>query len=284
MSNLFNGNAADPRMEKQMLQSRYSAARMNLLGMVIFSLFNILMLATNSGTYFLFSASVPYLLTDIGMFFCGRYPDEVYTGEFEGMLFAKQSLFWAMIVISIIILGVYTLCWFLSRNNNVKPLKAALVLFCIDTGILVLNGGLSAIVDLAFHVWVIVILVMGIKAHKKLQELPDEPIEVEFTDLDEEGEAPKDSPILRPMDTEVKARVLLDTEIYNYHIIYRRVKKTNELVINGNVYAEYSATMELPHELSARVDGHRICAGMDHASHSYISVDGNIVKRKIRWI
>lgn len=284
MSNLFNGNAADPRMEKQMLQSRYSAARMNLLGMIIFSLFNMLMLATNSGTYFLFSASVPYLLTDIGMFFCGRYPAEYYTGEFEGMIFAKQSLFWAMIVISIIILGVYALCWFLSRNNNVKPLKAALVLFCIDTGILLLNGGLSAIVDLAFHVWVIVILVMGIKAHKKLQELPDEPIEVEFTDLGEEGEAPKDSPILRPMDTEVKARVLLDTEIYNYHIIYRRVKKTNELVINGNVYAEYVATMELPHELSARVDGHSISAGMDHASHSYISVDGNIVKRKIRWI
>jgi hypothetical protein len=143
MSNLFNGNAVDPRMEKQMLQSRYSAARINLLGMVIFSLFNILMLATNSGTYFLFSASVPYLLTDIGMFFCGRYPAEYYTGEFEGMLFADQSLFWAMIVISIIILGVYALCWFLSRNNNVKPLKAALVLFCIDTGILLLNGGLS---------------------------------------------------------------------------------------------------------------------------------------------
>lgn len=283
MSNLFNGNAVDPRMEKQMLQSRYSAARINLLGMVIFSLFNILMLATNSGTYFLFSASVPYLLTDIGMFFCGRYPDEYYTGEFEGMISADQSLFWAMIVISIIILGVYALCWFLSRNNNVKPLKAALVLFCIDTGILLLNGGLSAIIDLAFHVWVIVILVMGIKAHKKLQELPDEPIEAEFTALNEDG-TPVDSPILRPMDTEVRARVLLDTEIYNYHIIYRRVKTTNELVINGNVYSEYVATMELPHELSAWVDGHRICAGMERQTHSYISVDGNIVKRKIRWI
>jgi hypothetical protein len=42
--------------------------------------------------------------------------------------------------------------------------------------------------------------------------------------------------------------------------------------------------MELPHELSAWVDGHKICAGVDHASHSFISVDGNIVKRKIRWI
>jgi hypothetical protein len=124
---------------------------------------------------------------------------------------------------------------------------------------------------------------MGIKAHKKLQELPDEPIEAEFTALNEDG-TPVDSPILRPMDTEVKARVLLDTEIYNYHIVYRRIKKTNELVINGNVYSEYSATMELPHDLRAVVDGHLISAGMDHASHSYISVDGNIVKRKIRWI
>jgi hypothetical protein len=283
MSNLFNNVSGNAQMEKQSLKSKYSAARINLLGVVLFTLFNILMLVSNSGSYFLFSASVPYMLTEIGMLFCGRFPDEVYTGEFEGMVFADQSLFWGMLIISIIILGVYTLCWFLSRNDNVKPLKAALVLFCIDTGILLLNGGLYAIVDLAFHVWVIYILVMGIKAHKKLQELPDEPIEAEFTALNEDG-TPVDSPILRPMDTEVKARVLLDTEIYNYHIVYRRIKKTNELVINGNVYSEYSATMELPHDLRAVVDGHLISAGMDHASHSYISVDGNIVKRKIRWI
>lgn len=270
-------------MEKQSLKSKYSAARINLLVVVLFTLFNILMLVSNSGSYFLFSASIPYILTDLGMFFCGRYPDEFYTGEFEGMLFADQSLFWGMLIISILILGVYTLCWFLSRNHNVKPLKAALVLFCIDTGVMLLNYGFTAIIDLAFHVWVIYILVMGIKAHKKLQELPDEPIEAEFTALNEDG-TPVDSPILRPMDTEVKARVLLDTEIYNYHIVYRRIKKTNELVINGNVYSEYSATMELPHDLRAVVDGHRISAGMDHASHSYISVDGNIVKRKIRWI
>lgn len=283
MSNLFNNVSGNAQMEKQSLKSKYSAARINLLGVVLFTLFNILMLVSNSGSYFLFSASIPYILTDLGMFFCGRYPDEFYTGEFEGMLFADQSLFWGMLIISILILGVYTLCWFLSRNDNVKPLKAALILFCIDTAVMLLNYGFGAIIDLAFHVWVIYILVMGIKAHKKLQELPDEPIEAEFTALNEDG-TPVDSPILRPADTEVKARILLETEVFNYHIVYRRIKKTNELVINGNVYSEYSATMELPHELRAVIDGHGIAVGMDHASHSYISVDGNIVKRKLRWI
>ena len=273
-------------MEKQALKSKINAARMNLIGMVIFTLINIFMLVSNSGSYFLFSASVPYILTDLGMFFCGRYPDEFYTGEFEGMLFADDSLFYGMLIISILIVAAYVLCWALSLKDRVKPLKAALVLFCIDTGILVLNGGLSAIIDLAFHVWVIVILVMGIKAHKRLEELEAQaPIEAEFTDLSEDQPSePASSPILRPADTEVKARILLETEVFNYHIVYRRVKKTNELVINGNVYAEYVATMELPHELRAVIDGHGIAVGMDHASHSYISVDGNIVKRKIRWI
>ena len=82
----------------------------------------------------------------------------------------------------------------------------------------------------------------------------------------------------------VKARVLLETDIYNYNIIFRRVKKVNELVINGNVYAEYIATLEMPHELCARVGEHKIAVGMDNASHSYISVDGEIVKRKMRWV
>ena len=234
--------------------------------------------------YFLFSASIPYLLVDIGMLFCGLYPKEFYTGEFEGMLFADKSLFWVLLVIAIIMVGVYFLCWFLSRKDNVKPLIVALVFFSVDTLILLLNGGITAIADLIFHVWAIVIFVMGIKAHKKLKTLAeDEPIEAEFTDVTE-AEAPTDSPILRPMDTEVKARVLLDAEVYNYHIVYRRARKTNELVINGNVYAEYIAALEMPHDLSARVDGHIISAGMEGQAHSYIAVDGNVVKRKIRWI
>ena len=269
-------------MEKQMHQSRFNAARTNLILVVAFSIFNIIALATNSGYYFLFSLSIPYLLTDIGMFFTGMYPDEFYTGEYAGMLFADKSLFWGMLIVSILILGIYTLLFFLSKKND-KMLKVALVLFCVDTAVMLLNYGFSAIVDLAFHVWVIVILAMGVKAAKKLKELADEPIEGDFTDISE-GETPKDSPILRPADMEAKSRVLLDAEVYNYTIIYRRVKKTNELVINGNVYAEYIATAEFPHELSATVDGHRISCGMEMNSHSFIRVDGETIKRKLRLV
>lgn len=279
---LFNNIKDNPGMEKPMLQSRFNAARTNLILVVAFSIFNILALATNSGYYFLFSLSIPYLLTDIGMFFTGMYPDDVYTGEFEGMIPADKSLFWGMLIVSILILGIYTLLFFLSKKND-RMLKVALVLFCVDTAVMLLNYGFSAIIDLAIHVWVIVILAMGVKASKKLKELPDEPIEAEFTDLGEDGE-PKNSPILRPADMEAKSRVLLDAEVYNYTIIYRRVKKTNELVINGNVYAEYIATAEFPHELSATVDGHRISCGMEMNSHSFIRVDGETIKRKLRLV
>ena len=274
MGNLFNTSVGnDPRAVRQMHNTRFNAARSNLLLVVIFSLVNILLLTTNSGLYFLFSASIPYLLVDIGMLFCGRYPDEFYTGDFEGMLFADPSLFWILLVIALLMIGVYLLCWYLSRKGSIKPLVFALVFFILDTIFMLLVGGLSQIANLLFHIWAIVIFIMGINSHRKLRALAGE-----------EGETPADSPILRQMDTEVKSRVLLDAEVYNYHIIYRRVKKTNELVINGNVYAEYIATAEMPHELTARVDGHQISAGLEMGSHSYISVDGNTVKRKMRWI
>ena len=81
MSNLFGNLSSDPRMQRQALISRYSAARTNLLLMIDFSLVNILMLATNSGMYFLFSASIPYFITDIGMTLCGKYPEEFYQGS-----------------------------------------------------------------------------------------------------------------------------------------------------------------------------------------------------------
>ena len=58
-------------------------------------------------------------------------------------------------------------------------------MFGIDTVVMLLGYGVSSIIDLAFHIWVMVILVIGIKAHKKLIALPkeDQVIEGEFTEL-----------------------------------------------------------------------------------------------------
>ena len=112
MSNLFGNLSDDPRIQRQALISRFAAARSNLLLLVVFSAINLLMLATGLGTYFLFSASVPYLITDLGMFLCGMYPEEFYEG-LEGMFFLDKSFFVIMLIISILILGT-----FLSRVDN----------------------------------------------------------------------------------------------------------------------------------------------------------------------
>ena len=293
--NLFRTSYANN--ERQQLVNSFNTARSNLLLLVIFSAINLLMLATNSGTYFLFSASVPYLLTDLGMFFCGMYPDEFYEG-LEGMFFFNEAFFVIMLVISILILAVYLLCWLLSKKNKVGWLIAALAMFGIDTLVMFGYYGFSAdmIIDIVFHVWVIVILVMGIKAHYQLKKLPEEVIEAEFREVATEGEngeadaidgekkAIADSTPLRPADTDVKARILLEAEIYGHRITYRRIKRTNELIIDGDVYGEYNALAEMPHMLTAIIDGHSFAAGMDNTSHSYILVDGQTVKTKMRFI
>ena len=69
-----------------------------------------------------------------------------------------------------------------------------------------------------------------------------------------------------------------------YKICYRRIKSTNELVINGYVYDEKKGIIEFEHNLSARVDSHKFEAGLNSNSYSYIKFDGKIIAEKQRLI
>ena len=69
-----------------------------------------------------------------------------------------------------------------------------------------------------------------------------------------------------------------------YQICYRRVKSTNELVINGQVYDEKKGIIEFEHKLCATISGHNIEVGYDTESFSYMVFDGKTIKRKKRWI
>ena len=89
---------------------------------------------------------------------------------------------------------------------------------------------------------------------------------------------------LRRADTTVKHRVLLEATVDGYRICYRRVRKVNELVVNGIVYDEMKAVVEFPHDLTVTLDGHRIHAGLDEDDFSYIIVDGERIAEKKRWI
>lgn len=278
--------------ERDMLEQKYRNARMNFLLVVMFTVINVLLAVTNADLYFLFSATIPYLLAALSMLFCGLYPPEYYAEVGIDIInpWPSEVLIVALVLAAVII-TLYLLAFFLSSKGRVGWLIFALVLFGIDTVVLFLYFGIDVtrLVDYIFHVFVIVILAGGIRAHYKLKSLPEEPAEALVT---ESGDAPAtecdntvtDSVSLRIADMNVKSKVLLAAEKNGKQIIYRRVKKTNELVIGGYVYDEYVALMEFPHTLVAVVDGHTVEAGMSQNSQAFITVDGEVVAKKLRLI
>lgn len=89
---------------------------------------------------------------------------------------------------------------------------------------------------------------------------------------------------LRYADKTASSRILLETTVHTYRICYRRVKMTNELVVNDRVYDEKKGIIEFAHKLCAVIDGHSIEAGLDDESYSYIMFDGELVKQKKRLL
>ncbi len=89
---------------------------------------------------------------------------------------------------------------------------------------------------------------------------------------------------VRYVDDTVKARILLEVSHLGYNICYRRVKHTNELVVNGKIYDEKKGIMEFEHKLCANIKGHNIEAGYDREGYSYITFNGEMLERKRRWI
>ena len=280
--------------ERRVYEQKYATSRANLLIVVACTAINIILLVTNADVYFLFSAFIPYFITGMGMLLCGRFPEEYYVDELAGMQFLDNSVFYILLIISIIIIFIYLFAWYMSKNNRVGWLVFILALFTLDTIGMLINNGISfqSIFDILFHIWVMYYLIVGIKAHYKLKEFSA--VEQDILDNNVIGQNQEDvdnveiidsseqnSHILRKADMDVKYRVLLETKIFDYNICYRRVKHTNELVINGNVYDEIVGIVEVSHTLSANVDGHHISAGYT-GTHSIIIVDNQVVSKKLR--
>ena len=103
--------------------------------------------------------------------------------EFAGFEILPDVVLTVMVVLASIIVLLHLISWIFSKKNRVGWLIFALVLFSIDTVFMFLMQGISVdtIIDVVFHVWVIVSLANGIRAHKKLQALPPEEVIVEAT-------------------------------------------------------------------------------------------------------
>lgn len=186
MAKFFDNKKAQQLSQQQTLVNKYMGARHNLLLVVIFTLINIVLLLTQSNRYFLFSATIPYFLADLGMALCGKYPAEYYVGM-EDMVILNNSFLAVMLVIAAVILLLYLLSWILSKKPRVGWMIFALVFFALDTLAMLWLMGISAdmIIDILFHIWVLVSLTSGIVSYFKLkklpaEELPEEPLPMEM--------------------------------------------------------------------------------------------------------
>lgn len=179
MANIFGNKKPQQLSRREQLTNKYMSARHNLLLVVIFTAVNIGLLVAQSNSYFLFSASIPYYLVDLGMYFCGKYPMEYYA-DMGAVEFFPNSFLVVMIVIAVVILGLYLLSWFLSKKPRVGWMIFSLVIFVLDTLFMLLIMGINAdmILDIVFHGWVVISLISGISSYFKLKKLPEEPEEL----------------------------------------------------------------------------------------------------------
>ncbi len=285
MANVF---PQKPQSQRQILEQRYKSSRSFLSIIFISTAINLALLTANYDAYFLLSAFIPYFITSLGMYVCGRFPDDYYTEGWEDMPFLDNSFFITLLIVSVVLTLLYFLAWIMSRKNRGGWLIFALVLFGFDTaGLFLLSDSpIDLLISLAFHAWVIYDLIVGIRAYRKLKALPAEEESanpsLEVNEAYDSCEIPN-SPILRIADKEIKHRVFLQARVFDLDICYRRVKHTNELVINGNVYDEFEGVFEPPHALRAQINGHYVEAAYNGTS-SLLFVDGNMIEKKMRWI
>lgn len=275
MSNRLTAPPPQPQPQSRAtIQQKYDRSRHELLVVILLTLVNLVLLALDSGYMLLFSASVPYIAVAFGL-------------AFEIPVLLGISIF-----IAAVTLGLYFLCWLMSKRHS-GWLVAALVLFILDTlclvGFYLLLGEVGGILDFVIHAVVLYHLIVGVRSGSRLKNWPEEeaedfpaPESDEYPGIDPDLTSSSNSVPIRIAETDVKFRVLLEADQLGHHICYRRVKRFNQLVIDNYVYNEVELLIEGSHELCAVMDGHTIAVGFDGKMHSYLSVDGTVIIRKTR--
>lgn len=159
------------RFSRETLLRSIAGGRSSLLLILIFTVVNLLFIVLDVDRYFLFAASVPYYLTSLGK--------GMDNGFVNGAWDTNGTYTVTALIISVVILAFYLLCWLLSKKKT-GWLTAALVLFILDTVALVLftfalyDNPMVNLVDFLLHAWAIWELGKGAKAGGRLKKLPAE--------------------------------------------------------------------------------------------------------------
>ena len=157
-------------------------------------------------------------------------------------------------------------------------------------GWIILRADTSSVLDAVFHIWVIISLVSGVKAAAKLAALP---VQANACAQDikpaetAETEAVNGLPScpLGPYDGRGR-RVFSETYKGMQIEVYRREPRTI-LVVDGQVYSEWTGLVELRYALSARVNGVPIvCSAVAEGFSGWMRLyaDGQLLAQKRRII
>lgn len=254
---------------------RYRAARAGLLGMILLTVVNTVMAAIGElDSYFVFSDYLAY--------YCAGY----------GRLFYEESGMGAYLVVGCVLAALillpYLLCWIFSKKRR-GWLIAALVMFSIDTLLVIVDAlgfmDISYLMDIGFHIWLLVELVLGIRMGKEAiaeMNAPEAVADTEFHDAST-GELP-DTPALGVPQEEKKYRVIVEAMYGSHTIQVRRSYSLTELVIDGRLYGKWEGVREQAYEIVARVDGREIATRFLPTGKQTIEVDGEIIAKKQRLI
>ncbi len=289
--------------------SKYGIARTNLLLVILFTLINSVISLANGSFYFLFSASIPYYAASFSAAWA-------YSPEDIGLEPAADPTAILAIgaVIAAVLLVPYLLCWLFSKKHY-GWMIAALVLFSLDSVWLLLNFHISLIMDILFHAYVLYYLITGVRygllsGRAAEAEAAGEPLPNGTLTLNPDGtiadmpattanaeeradaeSAPTEqptipnTPILRSADEtgSEKVRVYIETVWDGHPIQYRRVGKSEELIVDGQVYAEMPHTRVNGAHMTATVAGMQLEAGAMSGSN-IVTVNGKVVATTIRYI
>ena len=134
-------------------------AKNNLLAVIVFTVLNIILSALDTGTNFLFSATIPQFVFEIGRTVDSEVGSSVFT--IVGLVFA------------FFIIVAYFVFWLLAKRVR-SSILVALIFFSIDSLTLVylilsMEFNASFLLEIAFHGWVLYYLINGVRAWFKMR-------------------------------------------------------------------------------------------------------------------
>ena len=179
-----------PIKTKEIYQRELMTSRMTLLLAVIFTVVNLVMVMFDDSTGFLFSAAIPHYTSFFFAFNCGILSEayyESYYAVYEGGKYAETwkeefpfldpSIFWTVFVVSILIIIGLFVVWLFSKKHRVCSVITLAfyivdTVFLLGTAFLLRMGGLSLIMQLLFHAWIVYYAVLSVKAWKGIDTAP----------------------------------------------------------------------------------------------------------------